>query len=88
MIGFFDIGTAWEGKTPYREDNPLNTSRFPDGPFIVTTVNYFRDPLVAGYGIGARTTLFGYFIRADYAWGIETQQIQKPKLYLSFGLDF
>lgn len=88
VVGFFDIGTAWEGKTPYREDNPLNTSKFPDGPFITTTVNYFRDPLVAGYGFGARTTLFGYFIRADYAWGIETQQIQKPKLYLSFGLDF
>lgn len=88
VVGFFDIGTAWEGKTPYRDDNPLNTSRFPDGPFITTTVNYFRDPLVAGYGFGARTTLFGYFIRADYAWGIETQQIQKPKLYLSFGLDF
>ena len=88
VLGFFDIGTAWEGKTPYRDDNPLNTTKFPDGPFITTTVNYFRDPLVAGYGFGARTTLFGYFIRADYAWGIETQRIQKPKLYLSFGLDF
>jgi hypothetical protein len=88
VVGFFDMGTAWEGKTPYRDDNPLNTSRFQDGPFITTTVNYFRDPLVAGYGIGARTTLFGYFIRADYAWGIETQQVQKPRLYLSFGLDF
>lgn len=88
IIGFFDLGTAWEGKTPYRDDNPLNTSKFQDGPFITTTVNYFRDPIVAGYGFGARTTLFGYFIRADYAWGVETQQVQKPILYLSLGMDF
>jgi Tol biopolymer transport system component len=88
VIGFFDMGTAWEGFSPYRDDNPINTTRFNSGPFITTTVNYFRDPLVAGYGIGARTTLFGYFLRADYAWGIDTRRVQKPKLYLSLGMDF
>lgn len=88
VVGFFDVGTAWEGRTPFREDNPLNTSVFRDGEVITVTVNYYRDPIVAGYGFGARTTLFGYFIRADYAWGIETRQVQKPKLFVALGLDF
>jgi hypothetical protein len=41
-----------------------------------------------GYGVGLRTQLFGYFIKADYAWGIETRTVQKPKIFLSLGLDF
>jgi len=32
--------------------------------------------------------LFGYFIKLDYAWGIETRVIQEPRLYLSLGTDF
>lgn len=89
VVGFFDVGTAWAGSDPYREDNPLNTSTIVEGnDNIEVTVNYFRDPLVAGYGVGARTMLFGYFVRVDYAWGIETRIVQDPRLYISFGLDF
>ncbi|HKK77010.1 MAG TPA: hypothetical protein VJ953_18170 [Saprospiraceae bacterium] len=88
LVGFFDVGTAWEGSDPYREDNPLNTTVFEEGEIIDVTVNYFRDPVVAGYGIGARSTLFGYYIRADYGWGIETGIVQDPRLHISMGLDF
>jgi len=89
VVGFFDVGTAWVGSDPYREDNPLNTTSIVEGnDNIEVTVNYFRDPLVAGYGVGARTVLFGYFVRVDYAWGIETRVVQDPRLYISFGLDF
>ena len=49
---------------------------------------YFRDPLVAGYGVGVRSVLFGYFVRLDYGWGIETRQTQDPMLYFSIGMDF
>jgi len=35
-----------------------------------------------------RTKLFGYFVRADYGYGIETRIIQKPILHISMGLDF
>jgi hypothetical protein len=51
-------------------------------------VNYFRDPVIFGYGTGIRTLLFGYFIRLDYAWGIETRTIQDPRLFFSMGMDF
>jgi hypothetical protein len=52
------------------------------------TVNYFKDPIVASYGFGARVLLFGYTVRADYGWGIETREIQKPMLHLALGADF
>ena len=92
VIGFFDAGTAWAGRNPFREDNPLNTEIFSEGQpgneYVFVTVNYFRDPIVAGYGIGARALLFGYFVRLDYGWGIETRVIQKPRLHVALGFDF
>ncbi len=88
VVGFFDAGTAWEGLSPFSTDNPLNSSIITNGDRVIVKLNYFREPVVAGYGVGIRTMLFGYFVRADYAWGIETRQVQKPKLYLAMGLDF
>ncbi len=92
LVSFFDVGTAWEGATPFSDENPLNTSIIspPAGsPQTITVkVNYFRDPIVAGYGFGIRSMLFGYFVRLDYAWGIETRVKQDPVLYLSIGMDF
>ncbi|MEO1625038.1 MAG: hypothetical protein AAFV25_07760, partial [Bacteroidota bacterium] len=87
-IGFFDVGTAWEGRTPFSKENPLNTIFIQNPPTVNVKVNYFRDPIVAGYGFGARAMLFGYFIRVDYAWGIETRVVQDPIFYLSIGMDF
>lgn len=87
VVGFFDAGTAWQGLNPFNETSPLNT--WTDSNNNVTIkVNYFRDPIVFGYGTGIRTLLFGYFIRLDYAWGVETRQVQDPRLYFSIGLDF
>lgn len=88
VVGFFDIGSAWTGPSPYSDDNPLNTTVFAGGDNIQVKVTYFRDPIVAGYGVGVRSMLFGYFIRLDYAWGIETRQVRDPKLYISLGTDF
>ena len=89
IVGFFDVGTAWQGLSPFEKDNPLNTVTIerPNNP-VSLKVNFFRDPIVAGYGAGVRTMLFGYFLKLDYAWGIETRVVQKPRLYLSMGTDF
>ncbi len=87
FIGFFDAGTAWQGLNPFNETSPLNTWTA-SNPNVTITVNYFRDPIVFGYGGGIRTLLFGYFIRLDYAKGIETRQVQDGKLYFSIGMDF
>lgn len=88
LVGFFDVGTAWFGNDPFETDNPLNTQIIKNGELFTVKINYFRDPVVAGYGAGVRSMLFGYFVRVDYAWGIETRIIQDPRLYISLGLDF
>jgi Tol biopolymer transport system component len=88
VIGFFDVGTAWEGSDPYSSDNPLNIVELSNPPTVNVRVQYFRDPLVAGYGFGVRTTVLGYFLRFDYAWGIESREVLKPRAYLSLGYDF
>ena len=86
-VGFFDVGTAWTGPSPFTEESPLNTSTFSNGP-VTVKVNYFRDPIVLGYGYGVRMILFGYFIRLDRAWGIETRVVQEPRWFVSIGTDF
>ena len=89
VVGFFDVGTAWHGLNPFGKDNPLNTVSIinPDSPISIK-VNYFRDPIIAGYGAGLHTTLFGYFIKIDKAWGIETKTVQSPVWHFSIGMDF
>ena len=47
-----------------------------------------KDPIVEGFGFGARTRLFGYFLRGDLAWGVEDGRIRKPIFYFSLSLDF
>jgi hypothetical protein len=92
LVGFFDTGTAWHGLTPYSDKNPLNSRtvsiRDSNGSIITVNVNYFKDPLIMGYGMGIRTVIFGYFVRLDYARGIETRKLQDPILYFSLGTDF
>ena len=88
FVGFFDAGLAWHGRSPFEPNNPINNATLESPPVIVVNVQYFRDPLVMGYGVGMRSTLLRYFIKLDYAWGIETGAIQEPKLYISLGKDF
>ncbi len=87
VVAFFDAGTAWEGLNPFNEESPLNTW-IDSNNNVTIQVNYFRDPIIMGYGVGMRTLLFGYFVRLDYARGIETRQLQDPRIYFSIGMDF
>ncbi len=87
LIGFGDIGTAWVGLNPYSEENTIVKEYTQRGPILVTVIRK-QDPLVGGFGFGIRSKLLGYFIRADYAWGVENAVIQKAVFYISLGLDF
>jgi hypothetical protein len=87
LIVFADAGTAWQGISPYDENNPFNTTDITQGPVSVH-VNYFREPVVFGYGAGARTTILGYFLRLDWAQGIDSGSRKKPIWYFSLGTDF
>ena len=86
---FGDIGTAWTGFTPYSEDNCLYTRYIDSGP-IHAEVKRQVDPWVGGIGVGARISILGYFLRFDYAWGVEDWKISNKKgmFMFSLGTDF
>ncbi len=87
IVAFGDIGTAWTGTTPWSADNQLFTSYIYRKPLFIK-VEMLKEPIVEGFGFGARTRLFGYFLRADLAWGVEDGRVRKPIFYFSLSLDF
>jgi hypothetical protein len=87
IVAFTDVGTAWEGFNPYAKNNPLFTDTV-GAPPVTVVVNYYRNPIVMGHGVGVRSILLGYFIRLDLAWGNDSGRVGKPIAYLSFSTDF
>ncbi|OYU97217.1 MAG: hypothetical protein CFE21_02695 [Bacteroidetes bacterium B1(2017)] len=88
VVPFFDMGTAWVGSNPYSDQNTFNQKTYENGPIKAKVINV-RDPIVAGFGGGLRSKLFGYFVRFDTAWGIQDGEVaSKPIYYISLSLDF
>jgi hypothetical protein len=89
LVLFGDIGTAWTGLTPYSADNALYIRYIQSGN-ITAIITRQVDPWVAGLGLGLRATLFSYFFKVDYAWGIEDMRFISPKgrFVISLGTDF
>ena len=87
VVGFADVGTAWTGLHPFSGENAWNTEVIVNGPMTIS-IDANRDPIIAGYGFGARAQLLGYFIRLDWAWGVENMKVQPRMFYLSLSLDF
>ena len=87
IIGFGDIGTAWTGINPYSDKNSLFTHTITKGP-ITVIIKDQREPVVIGYGFGLRSRILGYFVRADWAWGIEDYKFYPMQFYISLSLDF
>ncbi|MFM2401706.1 MAG: hypothetical protein RI950_1223 [Bacteroidota bacterium] len=89
LVGFTDVGTAWSGSSPFAKSNGFNTNIYGGNtnPFQATVTDY-RNPFLVGYGIGARATVFGYFVKLDYAFGLENKEVKSPITYLTLGYDF
>ena len=88
FIVFGDMGAAWNGISPYTNDaKKAVTDEFGFGPIHVE-VDYYRNPLVGGYGWGMRSTLGGYFFRIDRAYGVDNRQVSNRIWYLSMSTDF
>lgn len=87
LITFFDAGAAWTGKNPYDDANLFNQTTLDKKPVSVTVSNN-REPIVYGYGFGIRSRLLGYFVRADWAWGVDDGQVLDRVFYLSLNMDF
>jgi hypothetical protein len=88
VVGFFDIGTAWSGTTPWSGKNAYDNDIINQGNIIKIEIDADREPIVAGYGFGLRSQLLGYFVRVDWAWGIENMQVLPRIFYFSLSLDF
>lgn len=89
FIGFYDIGSAWTGESPFSSDNTINTKnvKYDNSPFEAT-IKTSRSPWLASYGFGARTVLLGYYMRFDFAKPIEDFTVGSTKFYLTLGYDF
>jgi len=87
VVLFGDIGTAWTGLTPYSGENGYDKKIYPNSP-ITVEVETNLDPIVYGYGLGVRSKVLGYFMRFDWAWGIDSG-VQQPRMfYFSLSTDF
>ncbi len=86
IVGFGDVGVAWTGDDPYSESNTFNQQVINSNPLLITIKNR-REPIVGGYGFGLRTRLLGYFVRADWAWGVDDGRVLDPVFHLSLSLD-
>jgi outer membrane protein assembly factor BamA len=88
IVGFMDAGTAWDGLSPFSNNNPLFTTTYQNVTSEVV-VQQYKTPVILGTGFGFRTSLLGYFLKLDVAWGLDTGVwTQKPLVYFSLGRDF
>jgi hypothetical protein len=90
FVGFFDIGTAWNGMNPFSRDNSVNVREIsqPNNVFYAKIYN-FKSPFLMGYGAGLRSTILGVYTKLDMAWGVEDNKVlPQTRFYLTVGHDF
>jgi hypothetical protein len=89
FIGFYDIGSAWTGSSPFATENSVNTEilEFDGNPFKARIQNY-KNPWLSSYGFGVRTVLLGYYVKLDVAYPIEDFVVKDPRFFVTLGYDF
>lgn len=95
FTAFYDIGTSWSGSLPFSEDHATVVKVVPEpadptaptGPFIIELKEYLN-PWLYSYGIGMRTVVLGYYVKADLAWPVQNFQVQPPRVQVTLGFDF
>ncbi len=87
VVAFGDFGGAFIDTNPFSEENTTFKEYIYQHPITVTIIKQ-KNPFVSGYGFGLRSKILGYFVRTDWAWGIENGKIMPAVFYLSLNLDF
>ncbi|MDH5474392.1 MAG: translocation protein TolB [Cyclobacteriaceae bacterium] len=87
FIGFYDIGSAWTGNSPFDKENSIGIKKIKEGAFEAQIKN-FRNPWLSSYGTGLRTVVLGYYLKMDIAWPVIDYKIRDPRLTVTLGLDF
>ena len=89
FIGFYDVGSAWTGKSPFNEENTVNTKLIKnDGSPFEILVKTARNPWLQSYGFGLRTVLMGYYMRFDFSYPVIDYNVGDMQFYVSLGYDF
>jgi len=86
FVGFTDLGSAWHGILPNDDNSPAAQTTL-TAPNVNVLLDLDRSVFAYSYGAGARINLLGYFVRADYAWGIDGD-VRTNVLHISLGTDF
>lgn len=87
FTAFYDVGTSWSGPPPFTSETSVSYNVIKDGPFEAHIKNYIN-PWLYSYGVGARTVVFSYYVKFDFAWPVENYKVGKPRAYLTLGFDF
>ena len=88
LVGFFDVGSAWDGIIPLSPDSNVTEVQFdPQGAFSASIAN-FQNPWLSGVGAGLRTVILGYYAKFDVARPIRDGELGGYRFYVSLGLDF
>jgi outer membrane protein assembly factor BamA len=88
IISFFDVGSAWSGKSPFDKNNNYNRQFFFQDNTFSGVVQTFRSPILTSYGLGLRSYLLGYYLKVDAARGIRDYFFQPWMFHLTLGHDF
>lgn len=84
---FIDLGTAWNGKYDSFKRPEVNYSDNNNNVLVKVKAGGLG-PFAGGYGFGARSMLFGQYIKYDVGWPMSGFFKGKPVMYLSLGFDF
>lgn len=89
LVGFYDIGSAWNEAAPWERVNDQNTKviNTPGSPFVIT-LNNFNNPWLQSYGAGLRTVLLNYYVKFDVARPIRNYEAEDLKFYFTLGYNF
>ncbi|MCK5700431.1 MAG: hypothetical protein KAI29_04735, partial [Cyclobacteriaceae bacterium] len=89
LVGFYDIGSAWTGPSPFATENSVNTEIIaPKGSPFKARIQNYKNPWLSSYGFGFRTLLLGYYVKLDVAYPIEDFVRKDPKFMFTLGYDF
>jgi len=89
FIGFYDIGSAWTGPSPFATENSVNTEILaPKGSPFKARIQNYKNPWLSSYGFGVRTVLLGYYVKFDVAYPIEDFVKKDTKFLVTLGYDF
>jgi hypothetical protein len=89
LVGFYDVGSAWNEYAPWERVNDQNTEviNTEGSPFVIV-LNNFNNPWLQSYGAGLRTVLLNYYVKFDMARPIRNYVSEDLKFYFTLGYNF